>query len=596
MAQIRETLTLEDKFTGALTQYIRLAENAAASTKQLKDAAQRASATSRIQTAAFNQASAAARAQAAALRLQAQEQKVTSVAADGLTSKINGLIGAYVGLQSVFKLFTVSDEITQTTARLQLMTGSAEAAAAAQDQIYAAAMRSRGVYTDMADTVAKLGTLASGAFKDTGEIIDFAEQLNKQMVLSGTGTAARQAAMLQLTQGLASGVLRGEELNSVLENTPMIAQTIANYMGVTTGEMREMASQGAVTAEVVKNAMLGAAEETNAKFSQMPMTWAQVWASFQNVAAQALRPVLNLVSMAANNIDTLAPAFAGLTAGVLAFAVATSIANGSLAAMFAMIAANPVVLALAVAIGAIVYLIAKWVQSVGGLQVAWLMFKNMALTAGEEIYLGIRTVAVGIFDAFGSMVANLAQVAQSFVNMWIDAANLVIKAINLIPGNNIPLINEATFGSTAMKNYQKAYKERHDSLASMRADYDMRQMNRAQEIARVQAEGNTSISQGAGTTLSTVPTYDQVAGIADGVDSIKKSVEMTDEDLQSLVDIAERRYVNNINLTSQAPVIQITGQNTGNTAADRQNLANAIRDILVRQVAAGTTTSTARAY
>lgn len=596
MAQIRETLTLEDKFTGALTQYIRLAENAAASTKQLKDAAQRASATSRIQTAAFNQASAAARAQAAALRLQAQEQKVTSVAADGLTSKINGLIGAYVGLQSVFKLFTVSDEITQTTARLQLMTGSAEAAAAAQDQIYAAAMRSRGVYTDMADQVAKLGTLASGAFKDTGEIIDFAEQLNKQMVLSGTGTAARQAAMLQLTQGLASGVLRGEELNSVLENTPMIAQTIAKYMGVTTGQMREMASQGAVTAEVVKNAMFAAAEETNAKFAQMPMTWAQVWASFQNVAAQALRPVLNLVSMAANNIDTLTPAFAGLTAGVLAFAVATSIANGSLAAMFAMIVANPVVLALAVAIGAIVYLIAKWVQSVGGLQVAWLMFKNMALTAGEEIYLGMRTVAVGIFDAFGSMVANLAQVAQSFVNMWIDAANLVIKAINLIPGNNIPLINEATFGTRAMESYQQAYQERHDSLASMRSDYDMRQMQRAQEIARVQSESNASISQGAGTTLSTVPTYDQVAGIADGVDSIQKSVEMTDEDLQSLVDIAERRYVNNINLTSQAPVIQITGQNTGNTAADRQNLANAIRDILVRQVAAGTTTSTARAY
>lgn len=561
---------------------VQMANQMAASAKTLKESFSGASSTGNKLSESVNKVG--------------NEMSKTDVSGRGLVSTLKNVAGAALGFLSVKSIFNLSDEITQTTARLQLMTGSAEAAAAAQDQIYAAAMRSRGVYTDLADTVAKLGTLAGGAFKDTEEIIDFAEQLNKQMVLSGTGTAAGQAAMLQLTQGLASGVLRGEELNSVLENTPMIAQTIAKYMGVTTGQMREMASEGAVTAEVVKNAMLGVAEETNAKFAQMPMTWAQVWASFQNVAAQALRPVLNLVSMAANNIDTLAPAFAGLTAGVLAFAAATSIANGSLAAMFAMIVANPVVLALAVAIGAIVYLIAKWVQSVGGLQVAWLMFKNVDLTAGEEIYMGMRTVAVGIFDAFGSMVANLAQVAQSFVNMWIDAANLVIKAINLIPGNNIPLINEATFGSTAMKNYQQAYQERHDSLASMRADYDMRQMNRAQEIARVKAETSANISMGTGTTLPTVPTYDQVAGISKDVGSIKKSVEMTDEDLQSLVDIAERRYVNNINLTSQAPVIQITGQNTGNTAADRQNLANAIRDILVRQVAAGTTTSTARAF
>lgn len=588
MGTIRETFVLEDRFTPAFKDIVKsmasgvqMANQMAASTKTLKESFAGASNSSNKLSESVNKVG--------------NEMSKTDVSGRGLISTLRNVAGAALGFLSVKSIFNLSDEITQTTARLQLMTGSAEAAAAAQDQIYAAAMRSRGVYTDMADTVAKLGTLAGGAFNDAQEIIDFSEQLNKQMVLSGTGTAARQAAMLQLTQGLASGVLRGEELNSVLENTPMIAQTIAKYMGVTTGQMREMASQGAVTAEVVKNAMFAAAEETNAKFAQMPMTWAQVWASFQNVAAQALRPVLNLVSMAANNIDTLTPAFAGLTAGVLAFAVATSIANGSLAAMFAMIVANPVVLALAVAIGAIVYLIAKWVQSVGGLQVAWLMFKNMALTAGEEIYLGMRTVAVGIFDAFGSMVANLAQVAQSFVNMWIDAANLVIKAINLIPGNNIPLINEATFGTRAMESYQQAYQERHDSLASMRSDYDMRQMQRAQEIAKAQAEVTSGSTTGS-STFASVPTYDQVAGIADGVDSIQKSVEMTDEDLQSLVDIAERRYVNNINLTSQAPVIQITGQNTGNTAADRQNLANAIRDILVRQVAAGTTTSTARAY
>lgn len=207
----------------------------------------------------------------------------------------------------------------------------------------------------------------------------------------------------------------------------------------------------------------------------------------------------------------------------------------------------------------------------------------------------MRTVAVGIFDAFGSLVANAAQLAQSFANMWIDAANMVIRAINLIPGNNIPLINEATFGTRAMESYQQAYQERHDSLASMRAAYDVRQMMRASEIAKAQAEVAVGSGYGLG-TYANIPTYDQISGIADSVSGIQKSMEMTDEDLQSLVDIAERRYVNNINLTSQAPVIQVTGQNTGNTVADRQNLANALRDILVQQVAAGSVQTTAKAF
>lgn len=590
MAKIRETLTMEDQFTGPLTQYIRLAENASTSTKQLKDAAQRASATSRIQTAAFNQASAAARAQASALRLQAQQQKVTASATDGLTSKINGLIGAYAGFRSISSLFTLSDTLTQTTARLDMMGDRFDIT---MNQIYESAQRSRGALMGTADMVSKFGNLAGEAFNSSQELVDFAEQLNKQIALSGASTMAADAAMLQLTQAMSSGVLRGEELNSILEQTPTIAKAIADYMGVSTGVMREMASEGAITAEVVKNAMFAAAEETNAKFEQMPMTWAQVWTSFQNTAIMALQPVLNGINLLANNIETLIPALAGLIGGMLAFAAASAIANGTITAMFAALAANPIVLVFAVGIGIIIGLIAQWVQSVGGLQVAWLMFKNVALTAAEEIYFVMRSVAVGIFDAFGSLVANMAQLAESFVNMWILAANMVIKAINLIPGNNIPLINEVTFGSAAMASYQQAYQERHDSLSAMRADYDMRQMQRAQEIAKAQegiASGNTTGSS----TFSSIPTYDQLAGIADSVSSIQKSVDMTDEDLQSLVDIAERRYVNNINLTSQAPVINVTGQNTGNTAADRMNLANTLRDILVQQVAAGSVQTTAK--
>lgn len=161
--------------------------------------------------------------------------------------------------------------------------------------------------------VAKLGNLAGEAFGSTAEVVAFAEQINKQMVLSGASNTAKDAAMLQLTQAMSSGVLRGEELNSILEQTPTIAKTIEEYMGVTTGEMREMASEGAITAEVVKNAMFAAADETNAKFEQMPMTWGQVWTSAQNIALETFQPLLDVVGQFASfigeNMDTAIAVF-----------------------------------------------------------------------------------------------------------------------------------------------------------------------------------------------------------------------------------------------------------------------------------------------
>lgn len=567
MATIRDTMVLDDQYTPALNNYVQ-------GLLRAQNAARQAQNTT---------------------RQFAESASTASHSTSELVSSLRNMAGAYLGVQGISSLFNLSDTMTQTTARLDMMNDGLQTTAELNQMIYESAQRSRGSYQATADMVSKLGNLAGDAFSSNKELVDFAEQLNKQIRLSGASTQAADAAMLQLTQAMSSGVLRGEELNSILEQTPTIAKTIAEYMGVTTGQMREMASEGQVTATVVKNALLGAAEEVNAKFQQIPLTWAQVWTMAQNTAIMALQPVLDAINWAANNLDKVVPVLAGLAAGMLTFYAATSIANGALKAMFATLVSNPVVLALAVGIGAIVYITAKWVQSVGGLRVAWLMFKNVALTAAEEIYLGMRTAAVGIFDAFGSLVSNAAQLAQSFANMWIDAANMVIRAINLIPGNNIPLINEATFGTRAMESYQQAYQERHDSLASMRAAYDMRQTMRASEIAKAQAEAAAGSSSSLG-AYSNIPTFDQVSGIADSMSGIKKSMEMTDEDLKSLVDIAERRYVNNINLTSQAPVINITGQNTGNTPADRQNLANALRDILVQQVAAGSVQTTARAF
>ena len=138
--------------------------------------------------------------------------------------------------------------------------------------------------------VGKLGTMAGEAFSSNRELVAFAEQLNKQFALSGTGAQGIQAAMLQLTQAMSSGVLRGEELNSVLEQAPTIAQTIARHMGVTVGEMRELASQGRITSQVVKEALLGAAAETDAAFERVPLTFSQAWTMAGNAAVKSMEP------------------------------------------------------------------------------------------------------------------------------------------------------------------------------------------------------------------------------------------------------------------------------------------------------------------
>lgn len=565
MAVIQDDLVLNDRYSRVLRDYINN----------------------------LNRASRAARGGANSNRLYGNSAANAARQTSGLVSTLKNAARAFIGFQSIKGLVNLSDSVTSTTARLNLMNDGLQTTEELNRMIYESAQRSRGSYQQTANLVAKLGTLAGDAFSSNREIIAFAEQLNKQMALSGTTTQEAQAAMLQLTQGLASGTLRGEELNSVLEQTPMIAQSIAKYMGVNTGEMRELASEGAITADVVKSAMFAMADEINAKFEQMPMTWGQVWTTMKNTAIQALEPVLDAVNWAANNIDTVGPLFISAAAGVLFFAAAVGIANGALTSLFAVFVSNPILALVAVAIGVIVYQIAKWVQSVGGLQIAWLKFKNVALTAAEELYFGLRTVAVGIFDAFGSMVANLALVAQSFVNMWITAANLVIKGLNKIPGVNLNLIDEASFGVKAMESYEKAYAERHASLAEARTRYDMQQAARTGEIMRAQ---NAAAAEAVAPYTPETPTYSQVSGIAGSVKGIEKSVNMSDEDIRALVDVAERRYVNNVNLTAQTPVITINGANTGRTAADRQNLANAIRDILIEQVSAGSARTTARAF
>lgn len=558
-------------------------------------------------------------------------------------SSLRNLAGAYLGVRGLSSLFNLSDTVTQATARLDMMNDGLQTTAELNRMIYESAQRSRGAYQATANMVSKLGNLAGESFSSNKELVDFAEQLNKQITLSGASTVAADAAMLQLTQAMASGVLRGEELNSILEQTPTIAKTIAEYMGVSTGQMREMASEGLVTSTVVKNALLGAAGEVNAKFEQMPMTWGQVWTSFKNTAIMAVQPVLTAINWMANNIQIIGPLVLGAAGAFAVFQIAahwTTIATAATAAYHFVV--NLLTIGYGVltgSAGAASAAVFTFNSALLASPITWVVMGVMllvgALYAGVAAYnkltdssVSATGIIAGAFYVLGSFVLNstiipLQRGFASFANfignvfndpvtavkvLFYDMSITVIGYIQSLVGGIEDLINaipgveiNLTSGIDSLYNRLQSSRQAAISAGSYKeyiTPWEYKDLGTS--FANGYKWGsNLNLFSGENYALGnydSVPTYDQVSGIADSVSGIQKSMEMTDEDLQSLVDIAERRYVNNINLTSQAPVINITGQNTGNTAADRQNLANALRDILVQQVAAGSVQTTAKAF
>lgn len=221
--------------------------------------------------------------------------------ANSLMQTIKGAVAAYATIQTLSTALNLSDQLTSTTARLNLMNDGLQTTQDLQNMIYLSAERARGSYQATADAVSKLGLMAGDAFSSSEEIIAFMEQVNKQFTIAGTETAGIEAAMLQLTQAMGSGVLRGEEYNSILEQAPNIIQAIADYLEVPKGELKDMAAEGQITADIVKAAMFAAADDTNAKFEQMPKTFSQIWTSFQNTALMAFQPVLERMNEIANS-------------------------------------------------------------------------------------------------------------------------------------------------------------------------------------------------------------------------------------------------------------------------------------------------------
>lgn len=493
------------------------------------------------------------------------------------------------------QILELADGMTTTRARLDLMNDGLQTTAELQDMIMASANRSRASYQATADAVSKMGIMAKDAFGSNEELIAFSELINKQFTIAGTSAAGIDAAMLQLTQAMSSGVLRGEELNSVFEQAPTIIQTIADYLGVPIGKIREMAAEGQITSTIVKNAMLASADEINAKFEQMPMTFSQVWTIAKNTILEAFTPVLTMIGQGAqwiyDNWSTIAPIFWGLAAAVLGYALAlgiqtaaTWIATGAAQAFFTTLLTNPLFW-IALAIGVVVAAIYKWVQSVGGIKVAWLIACNAILTAWSWVKIGFMTgvywvmnlfnrlqltfatVSTNIQNFLGDMKAGVLMILQNMVNGAIDIINGFINALNKIPGVNIGLIDQVTFGTTAQLENEAAKQARAADLAayqdqinqqiadrdaaldSMKAQARAETAQREAEIAAARAESAAAGSQ------STEPDWAAYATGAPGdignvdhvgsVGSVDEDVNIAEEDLKFLRDVAEMRYVQN---------------------------------------------------
>ena len=481
MATIRSQMVLNDGISGVLRKINTALNTTLNAFEQVQRASGRAVDTAQIQAAraALVEANREVDDMAEGYRRAAQQEEVLNKglrngtsAADGLLGKVKGIVATLAAGAGAKALLGLSDKLTSTTARLSFLVDDGGSVDELEQKIMASAQRSRAAYLDTASAIASMGANAGRAFESNDELIAFMEQVNKQFVIGGATAEGQSAAMLQLTQAMAAGALRGEELNSILENAPGIARAIESYMGVAEGSIKSYAEEGLITADVVKNALLSVADETNAKFESMPMTWAQICTKMQNTALAAFEPVLTRLNQVANsaqfntvidgainglamlasvatgvldllingasfvvdNWSWISPIVYGLVAAFIAYNAVALITNGINAAM-----------ALADGVKAAALMMsteATFAQTAAqyGLNAAllacpitWIVVLVIALVAA--IYAACSAIAkfTGIANSgFGVICGGINVVVQFFVNLGLTIANIALGIWNAL--------------------------------------------------------------------------------------------------------------------------------------------------------------------
>ena len=481
MATIRSQMVLNDGISGVLRKINTALNTTLNAFEQVQRASGRAVDTAQIQAAraALVEANREVDDMAEGYRRAAQQEEVLNKglrngtsAADGLLGKVKGIVATLAAGAGAKALLGLSDKLTSTTARLSFLVDDGGSVDELEQKIMASAQRSRAAYLDTASAIASMGANAGRAFESNDELIAFMEQVNKQFVIGGATAEGQSAAMLQLTQAMAAGALRGEELNSILENAPGIARAIESYMGVAEGSIKSYAEEGLITADVVKNALLSVADETNAKFESMPMTWAQICTKMQNTALAAFEPVLTQLNQVANsaqfntvidgainglamlasvatgvldllingasfvvdNWSWISPIVYGLVAAFIAYNAVALITNGINAAMA--LAEGVKAAALMMSTGATFAQTAAQYglnAALAACPITWIVVAVIALVAA--IYAACSAIAkfTGIANSgFGVIAGGINVVIQFFVNLGLTVANIALGIWNAL--------------------------------------------------------------------------------------------------------------------------------------------------------------------
>lgn len=610
--------------------------------------------------------------------------------ANELTNTIKRAVAAYVSIQSVGKALNISDELVQTTSRLNMMNDGVQTTAELVNMVYAAAQDARGSFSQMADVVARFGNNAKDAFSSSEEVVAFADLIQKQMTIAGASTQEAANAELQLSQALGSGVLRGDELNSIFEQAPNLIQNIADYLDVPIGKIREMAADGELSADVVKAAIFSAADDINSKFNEMPMTWGQMWQSMQNTALIAFQPVLQRLNDLANseafqtfiqgaieamatlanillnvfdlavsigtfigdNWSIIAPIVYGIVAALTAYIAISAIVaaiNGVMAmaegvkaaaqmmatgATFAETAAQQglnaalmacpltwiimLILALIVVIFAVCNAIAKMTGIAnsgfgvitGGVNVVIQFFKNLGLTVAN-IALGIgnaiAALASNMMTAFHNAICNVQSWFYNLLSTACSVIETIAAALNKLPFVSFDYsgISSAADDYAAKASEAAGNKEQYTSVSDAFNDgmstFSTFQDGWASDAFNAGAAwgdgvadkvSNFSLSDVFGKTdIPNVSDYtsgfndaiansgvgDSIGNIDDNTGKIKDSLDVTEEDLKYLRDIAEQEAINRFT-TAEINVDMSGMQNTVNSGDDIDGFMTKLTD------------------
>lgn len=525
-----------------------------------------------------------------------QEAAQQAAGIGNIWQRIKGYIGAAGAAFSLSKLEGLSDTLAGNKARLELIVDDGGSVDELNKKIYASAMRARASYTDTAATISKLGLLAGDAFNSNDEMIAFTELMNKNFTIGGASTQEQSSAMYQLTQAMASGRLQGDEYRSIIENAPLLAKAIEDYMRNVQGAegaMKDWSSEGLLTADVIKAALFSTADEVEERFAKIPMTWGQVWTMASNIAIRALNPLLSAINWVANNISVIGPAVLGLGAAFLVFQVAahwTQIATAAIgvynglvnflsigygvltgntaaaaAAQFtynSALLANPitwVVMLLAVLVAALYAGVAAYNKFTGaGVSATGILVGALAVLGAFALNSTIVPMQNG-FAMFANFLGNLfndpvAAVKVLFYDMALTVLGYISKmasgiesVINKIPGVTVDITSGLDSFYTKLESAQQKVKDKSGWVEYVQK----------MDFVDYSKAASAGYRFGAGlvdkvTGMFSGSDYAGLSDIAGGVSDIAANtgkiadeVHIADEDLQFFRDVAEMRYIQN---------------------------------------------------